>query len=294
MAASRGISPAVIIDGTAAAREVYGGLRDRVAVLARSSVRPGLGAIVVGDNPASKVYLRNKVRACEEAGVRSLVRALPENAPAVAVLATVDELNRDPQVHGILLQLPLPPHLDAQRIMQAIAPEKDVDGLTWPSLGALVAGRAQYEPCTPAGVIALLERAGVGLDGRNAVVVGRSSIVGKPMALMLMARGATVTVCHSRTRDLADHARRADVLVAAVGRLRLITADMVKPGAAVIDVGINRLPDGKLAGDVDFAAVRNVAGWITPVPGGVGPMTVAMVIANTVRCAEHRLEARPA
>jgi methylenetetrahydrofolate dehydrogenase (NADP+)/methenyltetrahydrofolate cyclohydrolase len=294
MTASREAAPAAVIDGAAAAREVYARLKERVAVLARSGIRPGLTAILVGEHPASKIYLRNKVRACEEAGIRSVVHTLPGSSTTAAVLATVDELNRDRQVHGILLQLPLPPQLDPQRLLQAIAPEKDVDGLTWASLGALVAGRAQYEPCTPAAVIALLERAGVGLDGRDAVVVGRSSIVGKPMALMLMARGATVTICHSRTRDLREHARRADVLVAAVGRPRLVTADMVKPGAAVIDVGINRMPDGKLAGDVDFEAVREVAGWITPVPGGVGPMTVAMVIVNTVRSAERGLAAPPA
>jgi methylenetetrahydrofolate dehydrogenase (NADP+)/methenyltetrahydrofolate cyclohydrolase len=294
MSASPGARPAAIIDGTAAAREIYGRLKDRVAALARSGIRPGLAAILVGDDPASKIYLRNKVRACDETGVRSEILALPADSAPDAVLATMDRLNRDPQVHGILLQLPLPPQLDAQRIMQAIAPEKDVDGLTWASLGALVAGHAEYEPCTPAGVIALLERAGVGLDGCNAVVVGRSAIVGKPMALMLMARGATVTICHSRTRELADHTRRADVLVAAVGRARLVTGEMVKPGAAVVDVGINRLPDGKLAGDVDFASARIVAGWITPVPGGVGPMTVAMVIVNTVRAAERSLAARRA
>jgi len=294
MSASRGAGPATVIDGVAAAREVHARLRARVAALAGSNVRPGLAAIMVGDNPASKIYLRNKVRACDETGVRSEVHGLPADAPASAVLATLESLNRDAQVHGILLQLPLPPHLDAERIMQNLAPEKDVDGLTWASLGALVTGRAAYEPCTPAGVIALLERAGVVLDGRDAVVVGRSAIVGKPMALMLMARGATVTICHSRTRDLADHTRRADVLVAAVGRARLITGDMVKPGAAVIDVGINRLPDGKLAGDVDFEAVRKVAGWVTPVPGGVGPMTVAMAIVNTVRAAERSVELRPA
>ena len=294
MTSQPGTAPARVIDGVAAAREIYAALKTRVAALAGSNVRPGLAAILVGDNPASKIYLRNKVRACDETGVRSEIHALPAEAPPPAVLATLEKLNRDPLVHGILLQLPLPPHLDAERIMQALAPEKDVDGLTWASLGALVTGRAVYEPCTPAGVVALLERAGVVLDGRNAVVVGRSAIVGKPMALMLMARGATVTICHSRTRDLADHTRRADVLVAAVGRPRLIAGDMVKPGAAVIDVGIHRLPDGKLAGDVDFEAVRKVAGWITPVPGGVGPMTVAMVIVNTVRAAERSLQPRPA
>ena len=278
-----------MIDGTAAAREIYTRLRVRVATLAASNVRPGLAAILVGENPASKIYLRNKVRACAATGVHSDVHYLRADSPQDEVLATLDELNRDPNVHGVLLQLPLPSHLDAVRILQAVSPAKDVDGLTWASLGALVAGQPSFEPCTPAGVVALLERAGVGMDGSHAVVVGRSAIVGKPMALMLMARGATVTICHSRTRGLADHARRADILVAAAGRPRLITAEMVKPGAAVIDVGINRLPDGKLAGDVDFAGVRNVAGWITPVPGGVGPMTVAMVIVNTVRAAEMRL-----
>ena len=289
MTAPRGAPAAEVIDGTAAACEIYARLKARVTALAASNVRPGLAAILVGDNAASKIYLRNKVRACDETGVHSDVRYLPADSPEDEVLATLDELNRDPYVHGVLLQLPLPSHLDAVRILQAVSPAKDVDGLTWASLGALVAGQPSFEPCTPAGVVALLERAGVGMDGSHAVVVGRSAIVGKPMALMLMARGATVTICHSRTRGLADHARRADILVAAVGRPRLITAEMVKPGAAVIDVGINRLPDGKLAGDVDFAGVRNVAGWITPVPGGVGPMTVAMVIVNTVRAAEMRL-----
>jgi len=283
-----------MIDGAAAAREIISGLKERVAVLGKSNVRPGLAAVQVGENPASKIYLRNKVRACDEAGVHSDVHPLPADCPQDRVIAALEKLNRDPQVHGILLQLPLPPHLDTERIMQSVAPEKDVDGLTWASLGALVAGHPRFEPCTPAGVIVLLERAGVALDGRHAVVVGRSAIVGKPMALMLMARGATVTICHSRTRILPDHTRRADILVAAVGRPRFITGDMVKPGAAVIDVGINRLPDGKLAGDVDFATTRGVAGWITPVPGGVGPMTVAMLIANTVRAAERSVTSRAA
>lgn len=294
MTASRCAAPAVVLDGAAAAREIYSRLKARVAALAGSGVRPGLAAILVGDNPASKIYLRNKVRACDEAGVHSEVHNLPADCPQEALLATLESLNRNPRIHGILLQLPLPAHLDAGRVMQAMAPEKDVDGLTWASLGALVAGRPSFEPCTPGGVIVLLERAGVAVDGRDAVVVGRSPIVGKPMALMLMARGATVTICHSRTRDLAEHTRRADILVAAAGRPRLIRDDMVKPGAAVIDVGINRLPDGKFAGDVDFEAVRRVAGWITPVPGGVGPMTVAMVIVNTVRAAERSLTARAA
>jgi methylenetetrahydrofolate dehydrogenase (NADP+)/methenyltetrahydrofolate cyclohydrolase len=287
MIGAAGAGRAKIIDGAAISREIYAGLKERVAALGRVGVRPGLAAVQVGDNPASKIYLRNKVRACDEVGVYSELHHLAADSPQDAVLATLDKLNRNPRVHGILLQLPLPPHLDAERVMQSIAPEKDVDGLTWASLGSLVAGHAVFEPCTPAGVIALLARSGVTMDSRHAVVVGRSVIVGKPVALMLMAQGATVTICHSRTRGLADHTRRADILVAAVGRPRFITGEMVKPGAAVIDVGINRLPDGKLAGDVDFQSAREVAGWITPVPGGVGPMTIAMLISNTVRAIER-------
>jgi methylenetetrahydrofolate dehydrogenase (NADP+)/methenyltetrahydrofolate cyclohydrolase len=287
MTGAAGAGPAKIIDGVTISREIYAGLKERVAALGRAGVRPGLAAVQVGDNPASKIYLRNKVRACDEVGVYSELRHLAADSPQDAVLATLDQLNRNPRVHGILLQLPLPPHLDAERVMQSIAPEKDVDGLTWASLGSLVAGHAVFEPCTPAGVIAVLERSGIAMDSRHAVVVGRSVIVGKPVALMLMAQGATVTICHSRTRGLADHTRRADILVAAVGRPRFITGEMVKPGAAVIDVGINRLPDGKLAGDVDFQSAREVAGWITPVPGGVGPMTIAMLISNTVRAVER-------
>ena len=286
--------PAQVLDGVAAAREIISRLKVRVAALAKSNVRPGLAAVQVGDNAASKIYLRNKIRACDEAGVHSEVHRLPADCPQGEVSAILENLNRDPRVHGILLQLPLPPQHDSEQIMQSIAPEKDVDGLTRQSLGGLVAGHPSFEPCTPAGVIALLERAGVVLDGRHAVVVGRSVVVGKPMALMLMARGATVTICHSRTGDLAQYTRHADILVAAIGKPRFISGDMVKLGAAIIDVGINRLPDGKLAGDVDFAAVREVAGWITPVPGGVGPMTVAMLIANTVRAAERGLSAHGA
>jgi methylenetetrahydrofolate dehydrogenase (NADP+) / methenyltetrahydrofolate cyclohydrolase len=293
MTASGGTPRARILDGAAAAREIYARLGDRVAGLVRAQVRPRLAAVQVGDNPASKIYLRNKVRACEEAGVESEVHPLPADCALDGLLTLLGRLNRDPRVHGILLQLPLPSHLDAEQATQAIAPAKDVDGLTWSSLGALMAGRPRFEPCTPAGVIVLLERAGIRLEGRHAVVIGRSAIVGKPMALMLLARGATVTVCHTRTRDLPEHVRRADIVVAAAGRAGVVTGDMIKPGAAVVDVGINRLPDGKLAGDVDFAAASAVAAWITPVPGGVGPMTVAMVIANTVKAAE-RVAATPA
>jgi methylenetetrahydrofolate dehydrogenase (NADP+)/methenyltetrahydrofolate cyclohydrolase len=279
--------PARILDGTALARVIYSGLKERAAALGRLRVRPRLAAIQVGEHAASRVYLRNKVRACDEAGVDSEVHQLPADCPAATLLANVERLNGDPLVHGILLQLPLPGGLDASRITQAIAPAKDVDGLTWASLGALAAGRPGFEPCTPKGVIALLQHAGVSLEGSHAVVVGRSAIVGRPLALMLISFGATVTVCHTRTRDLAEHTRRADVLVVAAGRAGLIDGAMVKRGAAVVDVGVNRLADGRLAGDVDFASVQAVAGWITPVPGGVGPMTIAMVISNTVLAAER-------
>lgn len=277
---------AIVLDGAAVARDIYAQLKERVAALSRLDVRPGLAAVHAGDNAASKIYLRNKVKACNAAGIHSELHPLAADCQPSVLLATLEKLNRNPRVHGILVQLPLPSHLDTALVAKAIAPEKDVDGLTWHNLGALVAGHPLFEPCTPGAVITLLERAGITIEGREAVVVGRSAIVGKPMALMLTSRGATVTVCHSKTMDLGRHTRRADILVAAAGRPRLITADMVKPGAAVIDVGINRVAGQGITGDVDFARVREVAGWITPVPGGVGPMTVAMVIANTVWAAE--------
>ena len=283
---------AIRLDGTAVARGIYSQLKARVAALGRRTVHPGLAVLRVGDDPASTSYLRNKVRACDEVGIRSEVHALAAGCEQGQMLATLDRLNRDPGVHGILVQLPLPKHWDPALAARAVAPEKDVDGLTWHSLGALLTGHPLFEPCTPAGVIALLDHAGVAIDGREAVVVGRSAIVGKPMALLLMARGATITICHSRTAALGNHTRRADILVVAAGRPNLVGAGMMKPGAAVIDVGINRMPDGKLAGDVDFAAAREVAGWITPVPGGVGPMTVAMLIANTVKAAEQQADSR--
>jgi methylenetetrahydrofolate dehydrogenase (NADP+)/methenyltetrahydrofolate cyclohydrolase len=287
MASPRLAGPARVIDGAAAARDLYAQLRERVAALGRAGVRPALAAVLVGENAASRVYLRNKERACGETGIRSELHELPGDCTAEVLLATIERLNADRAVHGVIVQLPLPRHLDASLVARTMAPAKDVDGLSWHNLGALMAGVPQFEPCTPRGVMALLDRAQVEIDGRHAVVIGRSTIVGKPMALMLMARGATVTICHSRTADLAAHARRADVLVAAAGRPGLVTGDMVKPGAAVMDVGINRLPNGKLAGDVDFASVLPVAGHITPVPGGVGPMTVAMVISNTILAAER-------
>jgi methylenetetrahydrofolate dehydrogenase (NADP+)/methenyltetrahydrofolate cyclohydrolase len=257
--------------------------------LAARGARPGLAAILTGNDPASRVYVRNKARACEETGMRSEIHEFPEGASESALLECIARLNADRAVHGILVQLPLPRHLDANRILAAVSPAKDVDGFHAVNLGALLQGRPGFVPGTPAGVMRLLEHAGIALAGKNATIVGRSTIVGKPLALLLLQKDATVTICHSKTPDLAALTRQADILVAAVGRAKLITADMVKPGACVIDVGINRMADGKLAGDVDFAAVKEIAGSITPVPGGVGPMTVAMMIVNAVRAAELSL-----
>lgn len=278
---------ASIIDGKAIAKHVRDRLKMRVDALGSKGTTPGLAVIMAGDSAASKVYVGNKIRACAEAGLHSEVHALEGGSPEHVVLATLDKLNRDPRIHGIIVQLPLPRGLDAERITQSVAVEKDVDGFNWRNLGALVTGHPSLAPCTPLGVMALLDHAKASLEGKHAVVVGRSNIVGKPMALMLIARGATVTVCNSKTPDLGEVTRRADILIAAVGKPAVITAGMVKPGAVVIDVGINRLPGGGLAGDVDFASVKEVASMITPVPGGVGPMTVAMLLANTVAAAEH-------
>lgn len=280
---------AKIIDGNAVARAVREGCRKRADALKARGITPGLAVIMVGDNPASSAYLKNKAKACTETGVHSEVHALDGGSPEHLVLTTLEKLNRDPRIHGIIVQLPLPRGLNTERITQSIAVEKDVDGFNWRNLGALVGGHPTFFPCTPLGVMELLDRAGAALEGRHAVVVGRSNIVGKPLALMLIARGATVTVCNSKTPDLGEVTRRADILVAAAGKPGLIDAAMVKPGAVVIDVGINRLPQGGIAGDVEFASVKDVASMITPVPGGVGPMTVAMLIANTITAAE-RLE----
>lgn len=278
---------AVIIDGNAIARELRAECKARAEILRAHGVTPGLAVLLVGDNPASGVYVRNKARACDEVGLHSEVCRLPGDATEAVVLSALQKLNRDRRIHGIIVQLPLPVPLPAERILQAIAVEKDVDGFHWCNQGALLDGHPRFVPCTPLGVIALLDRTGIMIEGSNAVVIGRSSIVGKPLALLLLSRNATVTVCHSRTRNLARVAAEADILVAATGRAGLVTGDMVKAGAAVIDVGINRLPDGRLAGDVDFAAAQVRASYITPVPGGVGPMTVAMLIANTLAAAEH-------
>lgn len=279
---------ALLIDGAQIARDLLTQLRPRVAALAAAGLKPGLATVLVGDNAASRVYVRNKSRACADVGMHAELHELAADCTEAELMARVAALNSDDAIHGIIVQLPLPHRLDARRVLQSIAIEKDVDGFNWSNLGALVDGHPRLVPCTPLGVMYMLDHAGVALEGRDAVVVGRSSIVGKPMALLLIARGATVTVCHSKTPDLGVHTRSADIVVAAAGRANLIQADMVKAGAVVIDVGINRLPDGKLAGDVDYQSVKAKAGAISPVPGGVGPMTVAMLISNTVLAAERR------
>jgi len=277
-----------LIDGKALAAELRNESAVRVDRLRALGIVPGLAVVIVGEDPASQVYVRNKARACEQAGVHSTVHALPATTTQAQLIAFVQRLDADPRVHGILVQLPLPKGLDSRAVIEEISPAKDVDGFHYESLGQLVVGDPGFRPCTPDGVMKLLEHEGVALQGARACVVGRSTIVGKPMALMLIHAGATVTVAHSKTRDLASVTREADVLVVAVGRAGLVTGAMVKPGAVVIDVGINRGGDGKLTGDVDFASASAVAAAITPVPGGVGPMTIAMLIANTVRAAERR------
>ena len=276
-----------IIDGKAIAQSYREEYAQRVARLRAAGVVPALAVVIVGDNAASKVYVRNKSLACQQAGMHSSVHALSPSTTQAELITFVHDLNSNPSIHGILVQLPLPPHIDARAVIEAIDPLKDVDGFHYENVGALVVGEPAFYPCTPWGIMKLLEREGVALGGTRAVVVGRSNIVGKPMALMLINAGATVTVCHSKTRDLAEVTREGDVLIAAIGKPRMITRDMVKPGAVVIDVGINRLPDGVLAGDVDFEPVKEVASRITPVPGGVGPMTIAMLIGNTVASAER-------
>ena len=279
--------PANLIDGNALAASIRNDVGRRVRHLADRGLTTGLAVVLVGDDPASAVYVRNKVKDCQEVGITSTLDRLPADTTEAALLARIRQLNADPAVHGILVQLPLPRHIDSHRVIEAISPDKDADGFHVSNVGMLVTGKPLFRPCTPYGVMKMLEHAGAQLDGAEAVVIGRSNIVGKPQALMLLAQGATVTVCHSRTRDLAAHTRRADIIVAAVGRIGLVTADMVKPGAIVIDVGMNRGSDGRLCGDVDFAAVREVAGAITPVPGGVGPMTRAMLLVNTIEAAER-------
>jgi methylenetetrahydrofolate dehydrogenase (NADP+)/methenyltetrahydrofolate cyclohydrolase len=277
---------AKIIDGKQVAASIRQELRERVADLrARTGVTPGLAVILVGDNPASAVYVGSKIRACAEVGIRSFRKQYPATIAADTLIATIEELNRDPNVHGILVQLPLPPHIDMRRVLKTIDAGKDVDGFHLYNVGGLVVGDTVYPPCTPYGVVKLLEYEKIEVEGRNVVVVGASNIVGKPMALMLMQREATVSVCHVKTRDLAQYTILADILVVAAGKPKLILPQMVKSGAVVIDVGINRLPDGKIVGDVDFEGVRQKASYITPVPGGVGPMTVTMLMFNTITSA---------
>ncbi len=276
-----------IIDGNAIARELRVGLIRRVAALAAVGVRPGLAVLQVGNHPASKIYVRNKMKACGEAGLYSEHIELPADADESTLLGRIRMLNDDARIHGILVQLPLPLRFAAERVLETIAPAKDVDGFHPTNMGLLAAGNPRFVPCTPLGVMKILEREGVDPQGRHAVVIGRSNIVGKPAALLLLQKGATVTICNSRTPDLRAMSLQADILVVAAGKPKLVTGGMVKPGAVVIDVGINRLVDGKLAGDVDFQGVLGTASCITPVPGGVGPMTIAMLLENTVVSAER-------
>jgi len=284
------LTQARLIDGAQIARELRAELAQRVAALAATGTTPGLAVVLVGEDPASQIYVRNKVRACAEVGIRSLQETYPATLAEAGLLARIAALNADPAVHGILVQQPLPKHISAARVVEAIAAAKDVDGFSVESAGRLVAAVPGFRPCTPWGCMRLIESTGIDLRGKNAVVIGRSNTVGKPMALLLLQKDATVTICHSRTPDLGEHTRRADVVVVAVGRANTLTAPMVKPGAVVIDVGMNRDAAGKLCGDVDFAGVAAVAGAITPVPGGVGPMTIAMLLANTVESAERHAD----
>lgn len=278
-----------IIDGKALAASIRADLAKRTTVLTEKGHRPGLAVVIVGDDPASQVYVRNKIRACADTGIESIEYRLAKDTREEELLKLIGELNNDKRVDGILVQLPLPEQIAPEKVIAAIAPEKDVDGFHEMNAGKLLTGTGGFMPCTPYGVMKMIESVGYDLTGKEAVVVGRSNIVGKPQALMLLAKNATVTVAHSRTADLADVTRRADVLIAAVGRAKMITGDMVKPGALVIDVGMNRDENGKLCGDVDTASVMGIAGWVSPVPGGVGPMTIAMLMTNTVEAVERRM-----
>jgi len=278
---------AKIIDGKTIAQQVRAEWKVRADTLKARGITPGLAVIIVGEDPASKVYVANKVKACAELGLHSEHVVMTADTPEATLLAKIAELNNNPKIHGILVQLPVPKHINSDKVLNAISPDKDVDGFHPMNVGALATGNMRFAPCTPYGAMKLLEKCGVSIEGKHAVVVGRSNIVGKPMALMLLQHNATVTICTSKTVDLAKFTRDADILVVATGKAKMITGDMVKPGAAVIDVGINRMPDGKLCGDVDFDSAKEVAGWITPVPGGVGPMTITMLVANTVQAAER-------
>jgi methylenetetrahydrofolate dehydrogenase (NADP+) / methenyltetrahydrofolate cyclohydrolase len=278
---------AQLINGNDLSAKLRTDVARRAAALKAKGITPGLAVVLVGDNPASQVYVRNKVKACADNGLHSVMEKHPADMSEAALLALVDKLNNDPTIHGILVQLPLPAHMDAQKVIEAISPEKDVDGFHIASAGALMVGQDGFWPCTPYGCMKMLESINYDLKGKHAVVIGRSNIVGKPMALMLLQQNATVTICHSSTKDLKAMTLQADVIVAAVGKRNVLTADMVKPGAVVIDVGMNRNDEGKLCGDVDFEGVRELASHITPVPGGVGPMTITMLLVNTIEAAER-------
>ena len=284
---------AKIIDGIAIAQQVRMEWKARTATLRTQGVIPGLAVIIIGENPASQVYVRHKTRACAEVGIHSEVHIFPADASEASVLEKIAALNIDPRIHGILVQLPLPPQFEVRAMLEAIVVHKDVDGFNLYNVGALVAGETVFPPCTPFGVLCMLEYSNIPIAGQNVVVVGASNIVGKPMASMLMKRDATVAITHIKTRDLAQWTILADILVVAAGKPNLITAPMVRTGAVVIDVGINRLPDGRLVGDVDFEPVKEKASYITPVPGGVGPMTVTMLLVNTVQAAERAVERQP-
>lgn len=280
---------AQIISGTELAASIRETIAQRAAELTALGHQPGLAVVLVGEDPASQVYVRNKVSACEKAGFKSVMHRMPENTSQDALVGLIEQLNDDPTIHGILVQLPLPKHLDSHLVIESISAEKDVDGFHVSNAGLLMTGKPLFRPCTPYGVMKMLELTGIELRGAEAVVIGASNIVGKPQAMLLLQQGATVTLCNSKTKDLKSHCQRADVLVVAVGRPNMITGDMIKPGAVVIDVGINRLPDGKLCGDVDFDSAKEVAGWITPVPGGVGPMTITMLLQNTIEAVERSI-----
>ena len=279
--------PAQLIDGNLLSKKLRAEIATRSAILTAKGVRPGLAVIVVGDDPASQVYVRNKVKACEDVGFHSVLERYPAELDEAQLLARIATLNADPSIHGILVQLPLPKHIAADRVLEAIASEKELDGFHLANAGALMVGAPLFKPCTPYGCMKMLESIEYPLRGARAVVIGASNIVGKPMAMLLLQAGATVTICNSKTKDLSAHTKEADILVVATGKPKMITGNMIKPGAVVIDVGINRLPDGKLCGDVDFDTAKYVAGWITPVPGGVGPMTITMLLMNTLEAVER-------
>jgi methylenetetrahydrofolate dehydrogenase (NADP+)/methenyltetrahydrofolate cyclohydrolase len=277
-----------LIDGKALALQVRERLAtESAAILARIGMKPGLATILVGDDPASHLYVKSKQKACDAAGIYIDDHKLPSSTTQAELLSLIGKMNADPKIHGILVQLPLPKHIDSKVVLEAVSPDKDADGFHPYNFGRLVEGHPVFEACTPKGVIKMIESTGVGIEGKRAVVLGRSNIVGKPLALMLLQRNATVTICHSKTKDLPAVCREAELLLVAIGKAKFVTADMVREGAVVVDVGTNRLPDGKVVGDVDFETVSQKAGWISPVPGGVGPMTIAMLLDNTVESAKR-------